>query len=381
MMRNSSVKTLRSWIILFAWVGFIYATLGTVPDWRDYLVEHYGDEIFTTITLAAGSIALIVFLVTMIFRRKERKPLPYFALFAVLGFLFYVMKHWVTLPVEQIHFVEYGMVGFLAFGALKQHLRGWGLAAAAILLTFLFGMVDETIQGLLVNRVGEQRDMYLNGLAGAMSLTILAFSIKSTAIWRGSGRREFRALLLMFAVCLLVQGYFCTKISQFGYLIHDEALNLIIKSRLKPEELITYSDHLQHFKTEIAPHVGKTRMANLMPKVHNLIHEEALVHAFRRAYHFRLGNIRTVYTEDLIINKYYKRFVEGTSLDWPRDLSDQMRFVVGTRFEVLYHSIVAGHLITRFSALQMWSVIIALEIILFISIFLIRHKTDLNPLT
>lgn len=350
-----------AWLLLFIWVGFIYLTLSTVPDWRDTLVKKYGESVFTTITFAGGLVAMVILLSVMIFHYRRKNVAHYVILLLNLAFLAYVLKHWISLPVEQIHFLEYGMVGFLSFNALRHHLQGWGLITAAILLTFLFGMVDETIQGLLANRVGEQRDMFWNGLAGAIVMSIEAFSLKPRVLMEKSGVREIKAHLLMAAFCLLVQGYFNTKIAQFGYLIRDAEYNLTFKSRLQSEALLAYRVKLDDWKTKIAPRIGKVRMNELLPQVYNPIHEEALVHCFRRAYHFRLGHIRIAYSEDLIINKYFNNFVSGTKQDWPRSLSAQMRPVVGQRFNVPYHSIVADHLITRFNATQMWGSIALLE--------------------
>lgn len=355
-------------------MGFIYLTLGTVPDWRDTLVENYGEDIFTTISFTGAGIALLALLGILVLYYRQKKLLPYVSLLIFLGFLAYVMLNWIRLPIEQIHFIEYGLVGFLAYNALRHHLKGWGLITAIIFLTFLFGMVDEYIQGVLVNRVGEQRDMYWNGLAGAISSAIVAFSLRPGILLIRSGRWELRALLVMVAIGLIIQGIFNTNISQFGYLHHDPELNLTFKSRLTIEKLQEYNDNLDHFKTEIAPRVGRERMVHLLQMVHDLIHEEALVHCFRRGYHFLKGNIRTVYSEDLIIDKYYKQFVEGTNLDWNRSLSRNMRPVVGNRFDILYHSIVANHLITSYRAWQMWLVIGILEGIMILT-FALSFKT------
>jgi len=368
------VKIVLAWALLLLWIGTIYATLGIVPNWRDSLVERFGENVFTTITFSAGGLGLVILLIVMIFGYKRRNVINYLMLAVSLGFLSYVLLNWITLPIEQIHFIEYGIVGFLTYNALRHHLKGWGLVSAVIFLTFGFGMVDELIQGFLPDRVGEQRDMYWNGLAGIIAMSIEVFSIRPKSIFGKSGLKEFRIHLVIIAFCLMIQGVFNTKISQFGYLIQDKELNLSFKSRLLPKELFVYNDNINYFKKKIAPQIGKTRMTPLLQQVYNLIHEEALVHCFRRWYHFRAGNIRTVYSEDLIINKYYKPFVEGTELDWPRSLSTQMKLVVGERLKILYHSPVADHLITRFSAAQMWTVIGLLEVMILGIWFLAGRK-------
>ena len=134
--RSSRRRAFYAWVILLAYAAFIDLTLATVPVWREMLVERFGPGVFTAITYGAAVILVSVTLGVMIFRKREKSALAYLSLAVILLFLRHVMRHWITIPVEQIHFVEYGIMGFLAYGALKHHLRGWGLAAGALLLTY-----------------------------------------------------------------------------------------------------------------------------------------------------------------------------------------------------------------------------------------------------
>ncbi|MFH0880847.1 MAG: VanZ family protein, partial [Lentisphaerota bacterium] len=197
-----------AWGVLLAYAAFIDLTLSTVPAWREALIQRFGESVFDKITYGAAIALLSGILAVMIFRNREKQLLPYLSLIAILLFLRHVLRHWITIPVEQIHFIEYGLMGFFAYNALRFHLRGWLLVIAALLLTYFFGMVDECIQGNLANRVGEQRDMYWNGLAGLMGLSLVVLALKPKWIRGASGHREVIALLLIVAVCLPLQGYF-----------------------------------------------------------------------------------------------------------------------------------------------------------------------------
>ncbi|TKJ40481.1 hypothetical protein CEE37_09210 [candidate division LCP-89 bacterium B3_LCP] len=365
---SSPLAIILSWAALIGWVGFIYATLGTVPTWREFLQDRYGEGIFGTITYFAAGICLVAILFYMLFGRKERKFFPYIVLVLVMLFLRYTMRHWITIPVEQIHFIEYGMVGFLAFNALRYHLSGWALITAALFIAYFFGMIDECIQGLLENRVGEQRDMYWNGLAAALVLVIVAFSIKPKVIFHKCGFREARIHLLIVALCLPIQGYFNSTFAQFGYLIEDDALAVVFRSRLDVERLKLYDDNLDHFKQDIAPRIGKERMNTLLGDMHDKIHEEVTVHSFRRFYHGIRGNYPVAYKESLILSHYFPQFISGTSLDWPRGKIKELQDKIGNLVNSTYYSPVAEHLITKFTQLQMWFVIIMLEIFILILI-------------
>ncbi len=361
-----------SWAALIAFVAIIYATLNIIPIWREELAEKFGETVFATITYgAAGILSALIFFV-MIFRNHEKKILPYVAVIFVLCALHYVMTHWITIPVEQIHFIEYAFVGFLSYNALRLRLNGWGLISASLLLTYFFGMVDECIQGNLANRVGEQRDMYWNGLAGLMGVMIAAAGLKLKGISRAKLRLSVSVPLLILLLCLPLQGYFNTAIAQFGYLIEDEFRGVVFRSRLRPEELKQYSDNIEYFKREVAPKVGTARMGELQALINDKIHEEALVHAFRRAVYYRNGHFPIAYKENLILDGYFRNFISDTQLHWSEEIVGNLRNAIGNLADATYESPVAGHLITKFTAAQMWIVIFFCEA--FIIVILLRLR-------
>lgn len=206
-------------------------------------------------------------------------------------------------------------------------------------------------------------------IRGGNALFIVTFSLKPKIIYGRSGRRELQVHLLIASLCLPVQGFFNSTIAQFGVLIEDEAICSVFRSRLKPKALIAYNENLVHFKTEIAPNIGKIEQSQLLEVVHDKIHEEALVHAFRRFYHFRRGNTPVVYKENLILRKYFKQFITGTALDWPKSKSVELHNKIGDLAYSTYYSPVAEHLITKFSEMQMWIVILLLDSLLLIWFF------------
>ncbi len=357
-------KIIFAWIILLAYVSFILLTLSTVPLWREYLQKRYGEGIFAIITYAAAALFISNLLNFMIFSRREKRVSPYLSLIIILFALFYVMRHWIFIPVEQIHFIEYGLVGVLAYNALRHHLKGWGLALAALLLTYFCGMVDECLQGNLANRVGEQRDMLWNGLAGLLGLSLVTFTWRPDRLRGRSGRNELIAALLIIVAVLPLQGYFNSHIAQFGYLIEDEGREVTFRSRLPLDQLKTYNDRLDHFQMEIIPRMGKVRQPELLPQVHDRIHEEAFVHIFRRAVHYLNRSYIVAYKENVIIQSYYRQFVQGTEQDWPPAMAGKLQEKIGDISLAMYHSPVAEHLITRFTERQMWIVIVLLEVVL-----------------
>lgn len=348
------------WIFLLFYVAFIYATLGSIPTFSKWLEDRYGKEIFATLTYVGAGLASALILAHLIFRKKERRPLPYLCLAAVGIFLRHVMRNWITIPVEQIHFVEYGLVGYLCYNALRHHLRGWALVVAAFGLTYLFGMIDESLQGNIPGRVGAQQDMYWNGLAAAMGLWMVVTSLRPERIRGHSGRKEIQTVLVIAALALPVQGYFNRDIAQFGVLIRDADHHLIFRSSLPAGDLQQYHDSLGDFN-KLAAQLGPVRLALLLPQAHDRIHEEALVHVFRRGYHARLGHNFIVYKEGEILDRYFHQFVEGTAFEFPPEQAARLEQALGDTAGWDYESPVADHLITKFTQRQMWAVIGLLE--------------------
>mgnify|MGYP005838023557 CR=1 FL=1 len=368
-------REINYWAVLLIFVAFIYATLNIIPLWRETLVEKFGEAVFATITnSAAGFFSALIFFV-MILRNREKKILPYIAVFFVLFALRYVMKHWITIPVEQIHFIEYAVVGFLTYNALRLRLNGWSLIASSLLLTYFFGMVDECIQGNLANRVGEQRDMYWNGLAGLMGVTVVASGLKLKGTLHADIHRSVGVPSLIMLLCLPLQGYFNTAIAQFGFLIEDDFRGVVFRSRLKPSELKRYSTNIEYFRREIAPKVGTARIGDLQTLLNDKIHEEALVHAFRRAVYYRNGHFPIAYKENLILEGYFRNFILGTQLHWDEEIIENLKNTIGDLANGTYESPVAGHLITKFTAMQMWTVILIVEVaIVYILLRLRRYR-------
>ncbi|THH35585.1 VanZ family protein [Neolewinella litorea] len=79
-----------------------------------------------------------------------------------------------TSPVERSHLIEYGVVAVFILEALRERIRQGHRVAApallAILFTTLIGVVDESLQLFIPDRVFDPVDMLFN--AGAAALAV-----------------------------------------------------------------------------------------------------------------------------------------------------------------------------------------------------------------
>lgn len=76
------------------------------------------------------------------------------------GIVVWGIFRYVELPIERLHFIQYGLLGWLIFYSLPR---------TKMINGFLFGLsvgvLDEVLQGILPQRVFDVRDVWMNGMA------------------------------------------------------------------------------------------------------------------------------------------------------------------------------------------------------------------------
>ena len=98
------------------------------------------------------------------------------ALSLLFGFAlvyFYLLKYLCHFPAERLHLIEYGLLSFLSFRALRLDFSELKAYAFGFLIAAAFGVVDELIQGVLDNRVYETRDVLINVISAGLSLLVM----------------------------------------------------------------------------------------------------------------------------------------------------------------------------------------------------------------
>ncbi|MCI5145782.1 MAG: VanZ family protein, partial [Candidatus Electrothrix sp. AR3] len=91
-------------------------------------------------------------------------------------------------PEERLHFLTYGLLGWLISWTLEVSQRPFPQAAAWILpsvLVWLAGAGDELIQWWLPMRVFDLRDIAFNGLAGMAGMAIFATGERKKVVLDG----------------------------------------------------------------------------------------------------------------------------------------------------------------------------------------------------
>lgn len=81
----------------------------------------------------------------------------------LLGIIIFAIFKLIPLPIERIHFIQYGILGWLAYLAGGRK---------AFFYVIAIGILDELIQGILPNRYFDIRDIFMNIIGGCIGIGI-----------------------------------------------------------------------------------------------------------------------------------------------------------------------------------------------------------------
>ncbi len=154
----------RLWVFIFIYVLLIYTTLPIARSVLNILYRTLGTF---NLNLLVNTLLIGVFsFITLQLYRK--RGFGSFVHLLLLGALLITIILNLDRPEERIHFVEYGLLGFLFVKAFSStSLRT--LTFSALLVT-LVGSIDELIQWFLPNRVGDLRDVLMNAVGGLLGV-------------------------------------------------------------------------------------------------------------------------------------------------------------------------------------------------------------------
>ena len=159
---------LKLWSFIGGYILLIYLTLPVMRDIITALYATIGKEyLYFGINLLLILSTLMIILFAL---RKGLKTLLWIAipLIATMIVIFTLER-----PEERIHFIEYGVLGILVLRAMDN--PSWRQMSIAFVFVLLVGTVDEGIQWLLPSRVGDIRDIIMNGAGGALGIWVERF--------------------------------------------------------------------------------------------------------------------------------------------------------------------------------------------------------------
>jgi hypothetical protein len=272
------------------------------------------------VTIVGGTIAIAVgaALLLALARIRDRRALRYTLIVCalVLGAAYaYAIRtgNPEVDAVELFHFVSYGLVTLLFYRAWRPLADG-GVFVLPLLCALIVGAVDEWFQWFIPNRIGELRDIFLNGAAIATGLLFSLgldpphrFTFAADVHSRGWIRRVLAATVVVLAAFV--------SIVHLGYVVHDG--QRAFKSIYSAGDL----DRLAADRT--------TRWRADPPLLLKRFSEEdqymseGLWHVQRRNRAWDAGDVGTAVAENHILERFYSpvldtpSYVSRTGHRWP----------------------------------------------------------------
>ena len=273
-------------------------------------------RILAAVVVLAVGVAILTALARIRDRRRSRYLLLALSLIVAVGYAYLTRSPDPQVnAVERFHFVEYGLVTFLFY-------RAWRPAGdvSAIVLPMLAGILvgslEEWFQWFIPARVGDVRDVFLNGVAIGCGL---AFSVAVEPLERFSltltpaGRRRIGAFA---AVTLLVFAGFFQSV-HLGYAIAGDGWTF--RSCFSSAGLERAGrDRAERWRDQF---VGRPERLSAEDQYMT----EGLWHAQRRNVAWAEGDVITAWRENQILERHFApvldtpSYVSKTGHRWSAD--------------------------------------------------------------
>jgi hypothetical protein len=290
-----------------------------VREIRDWLRATFPDR-FVVIVGSVVGVTIALAVVVAIRRIRDRRALRYGVIAAALllgtGYaLANATGNREVDAVERFHFIEYGLVTFLFYRAWRP-IGDASMFVLPVLAGLLVGTLEEWLQWFIPGRVGDMRDVFLNGAA---ILSGLLFSIGVDPPERFAarlGRSSVKGTGRFGALVTLVFASF-VNVVHLGYEIRDDQAGAFRSRDDGPGLLAVAQERQEAWKTRPLP-----------LKVNPLSREdqymsEGVLHVQERNRQWSAGNAGAAWHENLILEKYYApvldtpSYVSPTGHRWP----------------------------------------------------------------
>jgi len=382
-----------AWLAFGAWSALIALSVPLVRGFQMWVAAHFGSALFGYAVLVAVIAALAASVVLLRRRRLRLDPGTVWWLVGVAAiFVVWTLRLWAR-PEETVHFVEYGVLGVLAWHALRGHVDDAGAYLGAALLVSLVGLCDEILQWMAPARYWELRDVAINSGTGILVQVALWKAVPPPirAMRPGSIRLCVRLAALELAVlaaCLCVTPprveQICTRfpslaflrtnpdvLAEYGSLVRDPAIGRF-RSRFGVEELRRLDQRrgaeagatLDQYPD---PRYGEF-LSRFTPVTDPFLHE-VRVHLWSRDRRFDEAHAASnpaaarepatvAFRENQILEGYFGRTLAHSRSAWSENQRAAATSLVdpGLHFE----SKVGAHLITLLSERQLRAVLLAL---------------------
>lgn len=165
----------RYWMSVALYIVVLFALQPRLGFWVDAFKERWGsDALERSVMLVLGLAGTVMIgLLVVVWRRAT--TVETLLLLAALGLYGWGVMA-LEIPQERLHYLEYGVLSALLFGAwTKPERTRWRAAGLAIVTTVAIGYVDEVLQGWLwERRYFSWADVAINARAALLGVMVAA---------------------------------------------------------------------------------------------------------------------------------------------------------------------------------------------------------------
>jgi hypothetical protein len=359
-------------VLAIAAAATVIVSAPFIRDIRDWIRGQFPGH-FVLVVGSAVAIAIVAAVVFALVRIRDRRGLRYGAIAAglVLGASYSLWNAQGVADVdvvEQFHFVEYGLITLLFYRAWRS-LGDASVLVLPVLAGLVVGTLEEWFQWYIPGRIGDMRDVFLNGAA---IVSGLLFSIGLDPPFDGAqGRPWFSPLFhpasrrrigVMAVVTIVVFTAFVHTVHLGTEIVDAEAGRF--RSRYDAPTLAAIGrERLVEWKTNppIARPQRLTREDQYM--------SEGVLHVQLRNRSWAAGSFTAAWQENLILEKYYApvldtpSFVDKNGHRWPdAQRADAQQRVAnapadaGRAYESMADAGEGHHFLRLWSPMMVWGI-------------------------
>lgn len=168
----TSKREKRLWLWAAMVVLVIYSTLGLTG----YLATVLDNNLLQAVSFAFGLFLIAIAIVASGFVRRPQWREVWIILGIVAVYAMVLVRMGLQ---ERTHLIEYSVLALLVYSGFLERKQNGGRvrwpALSAVMLTVLFGWLDEGIQAFLPNRFFDLQDLLFNTLAAVMAVGTIRF--------------------------------------------------------------------------------------------------------------------------------------------------------------------------------------------------------------
>jgi VanZ like family len=347
-------------VAAWAWVGSCtLAIFSIVPLARliqNFVSSRWGRAAFGFTVLGGIGAAFLGLVYILYFRLKTRSLPRYLWLTVILGlYVQFTLRLW-RAPEEAVHFLEYGLLGFLLFRALSLTIRDKSVYLTAFLAGSLVGTADEILQWLTPGRYWDFRDVGLNALAAGLIQVALWKGVRPAIIDERPRPKALKRVSVLLAVQVIVLGLcasntparvarLAARFPSLAFLLREEPMYEFTIKHIDPEagvffsrlslagleaDDINRSDEWVRVLAEWKDKSYADFLAHYSPLIHPFLYEMR-IHIFRRDRKFEEGRraktdkarreaFFVAFRENRILEKHFRRTLVKSGYQWNPEL-------------------------------------------------------------